>query len=368
MSPVRTPAEMYGDAALSRTMPLSCAPPQLRLHGGPDARGVARWDFSTNANSAGPCPTAEAAVREADATRYPDPSYQRLRERLAAWHGVAPARIVIAASASEFIQRVTAVSARLAPGAVSVPEHAYGDYAFAARANDRALCISGRDAPPCDQQPTLRWCCDPSSPLGQDAPPPSDLGSCGTVLDTAYAPLRLHGRGAWAGAARDAVFELISPNKALGLPGVRGAYAIAPRDSATPGGDWVEALVAAEPSWPLGAHAVAMLQAWVSDGAQLWLARQRDTLRDWKTQLVDVLEELGAVIRPSVTPFVCAQLPPGVTAEGLRQRDIAVRDTASFGLPGWVRLNAMPPPAVQALASAISAQRDQAFNSSKGTA
>lgn len=368
MSPVRTPAGVpgAGEAANTAAMPAQGQAAGPRPHGGPDARGIARWDFSTNANSAGPCPTAEAAVREADATRYPDPSYLRLRERLAAWHGVSPSRIVVAASASEFIQRVTAVGARLAPGPVSVPEHAYGDYAFAARAHGRALSVGGQAGPFEHRRPTLRWCCDPSSPLGQDAPPPSDLGACATVLDTAYAPLRLHGRGVWAGAARDAVFELISPNKAMGLPGVRGAYVIAPREGVAPGGNWLEALAAAEPSWPLGAHAVAMLQAWVSDGAQLWLARQRDTLRDWKTQLVDVLEELGAVVRPSVTPFVCAQLPPGVTAEGLRRRDIAVRDTTSFGLPGWVRLNAMPPPAVQALAAAISALRDPAASSSKG--
>jgi histidinol-phosphate aminotransferase len=334
-----------------------------RPHGGPDARGTARWDFSTNANAAGPCPAADAALRQVDATRYPDPSYQRLRERLAAWHGVAPARILPAASASEFIQRITAVGARLVPGPVAVPEQAYGDYAAAARAHGRALCISGQEGPRAGQRPTLRWCCDPSSPLGLDAPPPADLGQCTTVLDAAYAPLRLHGRGTWAGAARDAVFELISPNKALGLPGVRGAYAIAPREGRAPGADWVEALVAAEPSWPLGAHAVAMLETWISDGAQHWLARQRDTLRGWKEQLLAVLQDAGAVVWPSVTPFVCAQLPPGVTVDALRERDIAVRDTSSFGLPGWVRLNAMPPDALRALADAIGALRQPVSSS-----
>jgi len=336
----------------------------VRAHGGPDARGAARWDFSTNANAAGPCPAAEAALRAVDVTRYPDPSYQRLRERLAAWHGVAPARILLAASASEFIQRVTGVGARLAPGPVEVPEHAYGDYATAAQAHGRALCVSGQEGPRVGQRPTLRWCCDPSSPLGVEAPPPTDLSRCTTVLDAVYAPLRLHGRGAWAGAARDAVFELISPNKALGLPGVRGAYAIAPREGSAPGADWVEALVAAEPSWPLGVHAVAMLESWVSDGAQHWLARQRDTLRAWKAELLTLLNEVGAVVWPSVTPFVCAQLPAGVTAAALRERDIAVRDAGSFGLPGWVRLNALPPEALQALANAIDALRAPVSSSS----
>lgn len=339
----------------------------VRVHGGPDARGAARWDFSTNVNAAGPCPAAEAALRAVDVTRYPDPSYQRLRERLAAWHGVAPARIVLAASASEFIQRITAVGARLAPGLVEVPAHAYGDYAAAAQAHGRTLCVSGQEGAQVGQRPTLRWCCDPSSPLGLDAPPPTDLGRCTTVLDAAYAPLRLHGRGTWAGAARDAVFELISPNKALGLPGVRGAYAIAPREGNGPGADWVEALLAAEPSWPLGAHAVAMLETWVSDGAQHWLARQRDTLRGWKDQLLAMLQEAGAVVWPSVTPFVCAQLPAGVTASALRERNIAVRDASSFGLAGWVRMNAQPPEALRALSDAIGALRSPVPSSSSSS-
>ena len=114
-----------------------------RLHGGPDARGAAQWDFSTNANAAGPFPAVLSALQRADATRYPDPGYHALRERLAAWHGVAPERIVLAASASEFIQRITAVGARIAPGPVQVPRHAYGDYAAAARAGGRAVLVDG---------------------------------------------------------------------------------------------------------------------------------------------------------------------------------------------------------------------------------
>ena len=76
----------------------------VHVHGGPDALGVPVHDFSTNANACGPCPQALAAVRDADAAHYPDPSYLALRSRLAAFHGVAPARVLLAASASEFIR------------------------------------------------------------------------------------------------------------------------------------------------------------------------------------------------------------------------------------------------------------------------
>ena len=75
----------------------SCFSTPVPLHGGPDAAGVPVFDFSTNSNACGPCPEALHAVQSADATRYPDPAYTALREGLGAFHGVTPARIVLAA-------------------------------------------------------------------------------------------------------------------------------------------------------------------------------------------------------------------------------------------------------------------------------
>ena len=65
----------------------------VRVHGGSDALGAARFDFSTNSHAAGPCPQALAAVQVADATRYPDATYTALRAALADFHGVVPGRI-----------------------------------------------------------------------------------------------------------------------------------------------------------------------------------------------------------------------------------------------------------------------------------
>ena len=314
-----------------------------RVHGGPDARGRARWDFSTNVNAVGPCPQAVRALARVDATCYPDPHYHALRERLAAWHGVSARRILLAASASEFIQRVTAVGGRLAAGAVQLPARAYGDYALAARACGRSV----RHAT--DDRATLRWYADPSSPLGQDAPPPGDVARVPTVLDLAYAPLRLHGVSAWEGAPGRAVFRLYSPNKALGLPGIRGAYAIAPETAHWPVDDWCSALRAAEPSWPLGAHALAVLECWAEPSTQDWLESTRATLRAWVSELRQGLDALGLQPAPSVTPFLCARVAVGAAPRTLREHGLAVRDAASFGMPGWMRLSAQPPAALRAL-------------------
>lgn len=323
----------------------------LRVHGGPGASGPLRWDFSTNAHAAGPCPAALQAVQQADVSRYPDPGYHALRERLAAWHGLAPERILLAASASEFIQRITAVGGRLLPGPVQRPLQAYGDYDTAARAWGRAVVVDGpaADAPAA----TLRWCADPGSPAGQDAAPAADPGDRPTVLDLAYAPLRLAGSPRWTAEARDAVFQLYSPNKALGLTGVRGAYAIAPRHAAWPVNDWCDALAAAQPSWPLGAHAVAMLQAWTEPASQAWLAASLPQLRQWTADLRHLLQGLGLAPAASVTPFLLARRPAAASAAALQARGLAVRDCSSFGLPGWMRLSAQPPDALAALGRAL---------------
>jgi histidinol-phosphate aminotransferase len=334
-----------------------------RVHGGPGPAGPVRWDFSSNAHGAGPCPTALQAVQRADPGRYPDATYHTLRRRLAEWHGVAPQRIVLAASASEFIQRITAVSGRLRPGAVAVPAHAYGDYVAAAGAWGRAL-VSGDDDRGAPGPITLRWCADPGSPLGKSVAPPSDPAALPTVVDRVYAPLRLHGTDPWAPAILDQVFQLHSPNKALGLTGVRGAYAVAPAGGGAHARALREALRAAEPSWPLGAHGVAMLMAWTEPATQRWLHDSLPLLRRWTQDLRDGLHALRLEPMESDTPFFCARRPHRAGASWLHARGLAVRDTKSFGLPGWMRVSAQPPEATQALLHAMRDALDEPPHSS----
>ena len=314
-----------------------------RIHGGPDQHGVPLHDFSTNSNACGPCPEALAAVRCADATQYPDASYTALREQLANFHGVAVQRIVLAASASEFIFRITAWVARQGGKTVNVPPHSYGDYAQAASAH--RLTLTNRP-----ERAALRWACDPSSPLGsahEGLQTLTDSPAAITVLDRAYEPLRLSGALELDEAQLQTVWQLYTPNKALGLTGVRAAYAIAPIDS--------ELLVAALEqlcaSWPVGAHGVAMLHAWTRPGVQTWLVGSLATLREWKAQQIAVCESMGWRCLPSHANFFCAQpaLPSTMTLQqaigDLRAQGIKLRDTDSFGLPGHVRISVQPPAA-----------------------
>ncbi|MCD2513970.1 aminotransferase class I/II-fold pyridoxal phosphate-dependent enzyme [Comamonas endophytica] len=324
------------------------------LHGGTDALGVPAHDFSTNANSCGPCPQALAALRAAHAQQYPDPAYTALRARLGAFHGVDAARILLAGSASEFIFRITAHAARRGMRHVLLPVLSYGDYAQAARA--WGLECSAPTPGPQDAA-TLQWACEPSSPLGQADPAlarwQAEADGQLRVLDCAYQPLRLDGRrsalpaGAW---------QVWTPNKALGMTGVRAAYAVAPEGAQAE----VAALQALAASWVVGAHGVALLEAWTTPEVQQWIAHSRTQLARWKDAQIALCTALGWQVVPgSLANYFVARWPAedwprmGARLAWLRrEHGIKLRDTCSFGLPGAVRLGVLPPASQQALGQA----------------
>lgn len=326
--------------------------PHLRIHGGPDGLGVPLHDFSTNSNACGPCPAAVAAVRQADATRYPDAGYTALRAQLAAFHDVAEARVLLAASASEFIFRITTLAVGQGARAIWLPPMSYGDYVHAAAAH--RLPVTGQPG-----EAQLLWACEPSSPLGAaqeglqaliDKRQEETL----VVLDRAYEPMRLSAASTLSPQQLQNTWQLWTPNKALGLTGVRAAYAIAPVDQA----DNAAVLEQLCPSWPVGAHGEAMLQAWVGNEAQDWLAASLETLREWKARQVSICESLGWQCLPSEANFFCAQpaVPESLDLQKalatLRVQGIKLRDTTSFGLPGDVRLGVLPPASQDALHNA----------------
>jgi len=307
-------------------------------HGGPDAAGVPRWDFSTNANACGPAPGVLLSIRQTDASHYPDPAYTALREQLAGFHSVPADRIAIAASASEFIFRMTAAVARCWPQAsVHVPQPGYADYGRAAKACALRLAQAG-DA-------LLVWHTEPGSPDGRSRRAPTTREGAVLVVDCAYEPLRLQGE---TSALPSHAWQLFSPNKALGLTGVRAAYAIAPAGAE----DLLEVLEALMPSWPLGAHGVAMLTGWTTAETQAWLADSLLMLREWMRQQIECCTELGWMCEDSVVPFYLVRWPEAELLPRLRALNVKLRDTTSMGLPGHVRLSVQPPQAQQALRDA----------------
>ncbi|THU05241.1 aminotransferase class I/II-fold pyridoxal phosphate-dependent enzyme [Lampropedia puyangensis] len=364
-------------------------------HGGVDAQGVARFDFSTNSNACGPCPFALEQVQQADPSRYPDPHYTQLQAALAQWHGVAAEQVVLGGSASELIHRLQLAALLRGATATCVPQPAYGDYARHAQALGIAVqrrpVLMGASLPlakDTEQTPVmhgLEWVCSPSSPHGvhdtrlcewQDTQALGAERAWWRVLDAAYAPLELLDDGmAWHAAAQarqSLCWQLFSPNKALGLTGVRAAYAIAPCKPSHANGAqaWQKGmwqLKALAPSWPVGAHGVALLEAWMAVPVQEWLHNARAQLRVWKQSQMAMLQTMGWHVQEASVANYCVAEPawPRAVREAqdplharhallahMRAQGVKLRETDSMGLPGHVRLSVQSPVAQSALAQA----------------
>ena len=274
---------------------------------------------------------------------------------------------MVAGSASEFIHRITTWARLNGCTQVLLPPHSYGDYAQAAQAHGLAVlrrsakAAVGGEGSDATTPATLHWACEPASPLGtvdgvlsawHGPTPPGSV----RVLDCAYRPLRLatsHSDPELPASA----WQLWSPNKSLGLTGVRAAYAVAPAGAE----GTVLALQGLAASWPVGAHGVALLEAWATPAVQQWVAACLPTLRSWKDRQMALCTQLGwSVVSGSLANYFVATLPAAQCTDdssaqtasllaALRQHGIKLRDCTSFGLPGAVRLGVLQPASQDAL-------------------
>jgi histidinol-phosphate aminotransferase len=320
------------------------------MHGGTDSWPDPRYDFSTNANPLGPCPSVLAAVRKADVTRYPDPLYAQLRETLASFHQTTPERIVVGAGASELILRMI----RRIDGTVQQLVPTFSEYARGARLAGRRLISARSPAAFLRAQsahPGVGFVCWPNNPTGDLWPLEFVAAAAAAgplVVDLAYAPLcELHHAAAIEAAAAGA-YRLYSPNKAFGLTGVRGAYLITPRID--------EHLACAAPSWVIGRDAVAFLEAACQRPARQWLARGLPQIARWRKRLAGSLEQLDVPVREGPATFLLARVGDAkrITAH-MRSHDVRVRNGSSFGLRQWIRLSAQSVPAQKVLMVALEA-------------
>lgn len=368
------------------------------VHGGPDGGLPIAWDFSTNANPLPQPAVLTEAIRAADRRRYPDPHYTALRTHLAAQWGCDPQAIHPTAGSAEGIRRLTLAARLHGVQTVWVPEPGYGDYRAAAQAlglsvqawQDEAslrILLQQHDRAP---TPVLCWLCEPNNPTGRHLSPAcwqmlgealDAAGQLVVALDLAYAPLVLQPTGDGVGAPLpllDRCWRLWSPNKALGLTGVRAGAMQAPLSppdrAARDAAGWEGAVAALAPSWVLSAEGVALLMAWHTAPVQDWLSAARHTLAAWAVAQRAMLASLDWHGEPSATPFFLAA-PPWVPRVGeaaphavarsraldqtLRLHGIRLRDAGSLGRPGWFRLSVQAPEAQRALHAALSTTHTQ---------
>ncbi|TAK99924.1 MAG: aminotransferase class I/II-fold pyridoxal phosphate-dependent enzyme, partial [Aquabacterium sp.] len=216
-----------------------------------------------------------------------------------------------------------------------------------------------------DGAPVLLWLCEPCNPTGRSLPETFWLklarrlsagSNCIVAIDRAYEPLRLHGTDPVAPELAARCWQLYSPNKALGLTGVRAGWVLAPEEDVL---DLLPALWRLAPSWVLSAEGVSLLSQWPSAAVQNWLAHARATLGTWMAQQQAALSGRGWVHQASCTNFTLSRHPdldePALNALNacLRSQGIKWRDAGNLGLPGWVRWRAHQPVAQETLLQAL---------------
>lgn len=307
-------------------------------HGGPSAAAFSGLDFSVNCNPYGPNPALLAAVRGADHTHYPDPTYAALRKSLADWHGVTPEMVAPSVGASDLLHRIA--RAFLPAGGSLLSLHApFGELARAA-----ALQCAGIEVWPhlpahLPAGVQLVYVGQPHNPTGRHLTQAELEGlaqACAAaqallVLDLAYAPFVDA-----PSIQHPAVIQLYSSGKAHGLVGARPAYAVAAPAVAAQ----LENLA---PAWHLPAGTAALLAALPS--AQDFLAQTLPQVRQDAQALALALSKFGAV-EHHAAPYLTLEVEDAArVARELLALGVKVRDCTSYGLPNCIRVSTQGPAA-----------------------
>jgi histidinol-phosphate/aromatic aminotransferase/cobyric acid decarboxylase-like protein len=241
-------------------------------------------------------------ARHLDALRR-DPDPEPATEALAEALGVRATQLLLTNGAAEAI---ALLAAELGPGWVDEPDFSL---------YRRHLQGLDRHGP--------RWRSNPHNPTGRLAP----AGEQADVWDEAFWPLAT---GTWTrGDADNGAVVVGSLTKLLACPGLRVGYILV-----GPSGTGVLARVAArQPRWAVNGLACAALPELLAQvDLQAW-AQEIARLRD---QLVATLEAHGLRPQPSDANWLLVHAPD--LRDRLALRAILVRDCASFGLAGTVRI------------------------------
>jgi histidinol-phosphate aminotransferase len=324
-------------------------------------------DFSSNQSPLGAAPAVAPAVGSAVVDAYPDPRAAALCAALAARHGLADDQVVCGNGSTELIRLIAQLS--LAPGDRAValaPVFGECEVATALSGADLVhvpLVHAGRGMGfACAAEPLhetlvesaarLCWLCSPNNPTGSSLPGGMvrDLVTQHPdvlfVLDEAYCDLLPEAQ--WSASLLDAgnLVVLRSMTKYWGLAGARLGYALAGRTASV-------ALRSAAPPWSVNAFAQAAGLAALADLGHH--QRSIALLTAERDRLAAGLRDRGWTTEPTTAGFflIHAGDAAALRAE-LLARGFLVRDCASFGLPGHVRVSPRAPHQNDLLLEALS--------------
>ncbi len=339
-------------------------------HGAPDYAELERLglspdeiiDFSVNSNPYGPAPAVRQALESVPLDRYPDQEALALRHSLSEHHLLSPESILVTNGTAELIWLIALTYLR-PDDPVLIVEPTFGEYA-------RAAALMGAELHTWQAQPEnkfafqvdeieqrlqendchLVFICNPNNPTGQ-ALSPSTIREWAKqhpdtlfVVDEAYIAFAAE-LASVVDRKQANLLVMRSMTKDYALAGLRLGYAVAHANV-------IQALSKARPPWSVNALAQAGGIAVLENQTYYQDCWQQS--RQNKEVLVNALEGLGFSPVPSRTHFFL--LPVGNGAHfrsALMEHGIQVRDCASFGLPGYVRIATRRPEENNRLLQAI---------------
>jgi len=312
------------------------------VHGGDIYKHRVTLDFSANVNPLGTPEAVKAAIRaSADAVAvYPDPYCTKLREKLAAKHGVSASDIVCGNGAAELIYQFAA-AIRVRTALLPVPSFAdYETALFAAgtkpvfwtlkRGNGFALTEDILDA--ITEDTGVLMLANPNNPTGKCVPKDllkKILDRCrktGTWLfvDECFEDLTDEDKAfSLCGAPEetDRVFLLRAFTKTYGMAGVRLGYAITKHAALK------RALEACSQPWNVST--VAQNAGLAALNCPDWAQKTRALIRTEKAYLLEELTALGVPVLSGDANFLLLSGVPDLY-EKLLARGILVRDCSNY--------------------------------------
>ncbi len=314
--------------------------------------------LSSNENPWGASPKALAALARATGVhRYPDSAAVALREKIAALHGLDPARVVCGTGSDEILQLLPLIYCKPGDSVVHV-RHGFMVYPIAARragAEPLAAPDVGYTADVDALLATVRsdtrvvYLANPNNPTGTMIPAGEVArlhaglrDDIVLVLDQAYAEyLEAPDPDGGLALARSAPNVVVTRtfSKIYGLGGLRVGWATGPAAI-------IDELNRVRAPFPIGVPALAAAEAALAD--QDFVADCRARNRAQRQVLTDAVVRLGnkgLVAVPSEANFVLVACPPEgpLAAEALYQglvgRGYITRWLPGQGLPNAIRIS-----------------------------
>lgn len=323
------------------------------VHGGLDPREVAAMgldpdailDLSANLHPEGTSEVMRNALATVVWDRYPIADAAPVRDAIARHEGVAPACVLPVAGATAAIHLIARAFASGQRTVIVGPT--FGEYRAAVLAAGGEAVEVAAEAPafepPVDRVPAgaLGFLCNPNNPTGsflgrRAVETVADQLDGLLVVDAAYEPFT-YPRWNPVDLVRTGrnVVVVRSMTKLHAIPGVRLGYIVGPEDV-------VAQLRALQHSWSLDAAACAV--APVALGEADARIRGLEPMRRTREEMRTAFMQAGRMVAPSEANFLLVQAGDAARLRaGMLRRGVLVRDCASFGLEGWIRI-AVPRP------------------------